>query len=464
MFLSRSENKLKSKISISKTNEEAVDLMCDFAMHNFNAMPIESKKWSKKAWELAEKIEDVDGLGRSKIIYAYQLWHEGDNDRAIKLSDENLAIVFSNGDYSSFSLAIMIKSMIAWSRGSTEKALKLIYNSISELDSKNQEIGYAWLYWVLAVFNFDLADLDESKKNYQKALEQIELFNKADLTAYSNIGLAAISRHNNDLDQALSYLKEAKTIAEKEKLNMQEARCFFEMGKIYEEQENYPEAENHLLKSYKMRSERNIRPAMVSSLLALCSIYLKQGIFDLPEKYLKHCLTICEEEKLPQKEAQCHLLLSDIYAANNKPEPALASYKRYHELSSDVAGQEASNKIKKLQTQFETEKSEKEAEIHRLKNVELKEANEEIQSKNQQLRETLDELAKTKISRKSILFSFGTLIVLVILTELLVDPFIEEIAYNNYISLSIKVGIALLLKPVESIYERVLIQRALKKR
>lgn len=86
-----------------------------------------------------------------------------------------------------------------------------------------------------------------------------------------------------------------------------------------------------------------------------------------------------------------------------------------------------------------------------------------VEERNIELKETLDELARVKISRKSIAFSVVTLIVLVAITEVFFDPWIDEHTYNNYISLSIKMAIALMLKPVESIYERLLISRTLNK-
>ncbi|MBD78953.1 MAG: hypothetical protein CL840_08550 [Crocinitomicaceae bacterium] len=95
--------------------------------------------------------------------------------------------------------------------------------------------------------------------------------------------------------------------------------------------------------------------------------------------------------------------------------------------------------------------------------TEISKQRDKVELINSELTATLDELARTKISRKSIIFSIGTIVFLVILTEAFFDPIIEKYAYNNYLSVGVKVGIALLLKPVESIYERILIKRALSK-
>lgn len=86
-----------------------------------------------------------------------------------------------------------------------------------------------------------------------------------------------------------------------------------------------------------------------------------------------------------------------------------------------------------------------------------------LENKNKQLQSALDELSKVKINRKSLFFSIATAIVLVILTEAFMDPIIDKYySLNVYISLAIKILIALLLKPMENIYERILLKRAVK--
>jgi len=61
---------------------------------------------------------------------------------------------------------------------------------------------------------------------------------------------------------------------------------------------------------------------------------------------------------------------------------------------------EAANNIKKIQTKYETEKSEKEAEIERLKNVELKKAYIIIEEKNKDI---LDSIRYAKRIQNSLL-------------------------------------------------------------
>lgn len=90
----------------------------------------------------------------------------------------------------------------------------------------------------------------------------------------------------------------------------------------------------------------------------------------------------------------------------------------------------------------------------------ISEQKQQIEDKNVQLKNTLDEVVRLKINHRSVIFSIVTVATLVLLTEIYFDPLIEEYAYNNYISLAAKITVALLFKPFEGLYEKILLKRS----
>ena len=66
-------------------------------------------------------------------------------------------------------------------------------------------------------------------------------------------------------------------------------------------------------------------------------------------------------------------------------EAAFNHLDKFHLIKSEVIGEEATNVLKELETKHATEKSEKEKEIHRLKNVELKKAHREISGQKEEI-------------------------------------------------------------------------------
>jgi hypothetical protein len=82
-------------------------------------------------------------------------------------------------------------------------------------------------------------------------------------------------------------------------------------------------------------------------------------------------------------------MLSEYFKKKKDAWKALEHVELYNKVKMELAGEEASNRIQHLQQKFATEKSEQEAEIHRLKNVELKELNAQIEEKNKSILDSI---------------------------------------------------------------------------
>jgi transcriptional regulator with GAF, ATPase, and Fis domain len=106
--------------------------------------------------------------------------------------------------------------------------------------------------------------------------------------------------------------------------------------------------------------------------------------------------------------------------------------------------------------QFEIieETNEKLKDLNENLEVKVKDRTRELAEKNTKLQSTLDELTKTKISRRAITFTMIIGVILFIAEELFLSPLIDNYFNNNlWISITTKGIIAILLKPIESIIE-----------
>jgi hypothetical protein len=90
----------------------------------------------------------------------------------------------------------------------------------------------------------------------------------------------------------------------------------------------------------------------------------------------------------------------------------------------------------------------------------LNNANEATAQKNIELQKTIDELTKTKISKRAVTYVLILAVFLFILSEVVIDPFIEKYANSFFLSLFSKGVIALGLKPLESFVEGLMLQKA----
>lgn len=101
---------------------------------------------------------------------------------------------------------------------------------------------------------------------------------------------------------------------------------------------------------------------------------------------------------------------------------------------------------------------------------EIKEINTQLNEQNLLLQNTIDELTKTRLSRRAATITIIAAMLLFILSEGLLEPFIEtqaqrsELApnYVSWISFGLKGFIALLLKPIEYVIDRYLQREAIR--
>jgi uncharacterized membrane protein len=105
------------------------------------------------------------------------------------------------------------------------------------------------------------------------------------------------------------------------------------------------------------------------------------------------------------------------------------------------------------------------------KNEELRAINDEIEQKNvllqntnQILQSTIDELTKARISRRAAMLVLVAAIVLFVISEAFIEPFVDAYFLQNWwlIGFVIKCSIALLLKPIDYFLEGYLLRLASK--
>lgn len=80
------------------------------------------------------------------------------------------------------------------------------------------------------------------------------------------------------------------------------------------------------------------------------------------------------------------------------------------------------------------------------------------------MQDTIDQLVKAKVGRKASSIVLLIAILLFVLSEGVLEPFVEERVGNEQIGFIFKLGIAVLLKPIDVLVERYMMRKALKQR
>jgi len=146
-------------------------------------------------------------------------------------------------------------------------------------------------------------------------------------------------------------------------------------------------------------------------------------------------------------------MLSKIYENKGDYNNSLKHYKAFHQMRDEVMHEDAEKKIKNLQLIFEAEQTRKE-------NVIIKAQKAEIEQKNFQLQKTIDELTRTKISRRAKAITLFVAMALIVIEDTIMHFAVNPYAHDDFlITLVANGAIVLLLKPIENIIEQFLLSR-----
>lgn len=308
-------------------------------------------------------------------------------------------------------------------------------------------LTYAYAQYQLGELHVAIHEIDEAIRYYEKALGVVMKYNSKS----RNTGTTAAFRVHDGLGICYMLLNEYEKSKEyfdkalqAEGLSAAEkARALCDLGKLKTKTDDLTSAEQVLRKSLELREQNKLEDAASTSMINLANVLTKLGRADEAVELLHKAEQITEKYKALGKQISMYKSLADAYEMLDQKEKALTYFKQYDRLNNEV-------------------RNSQEHKIFNLKNKQIEAQKQAVQEKNTALKTTLDELARVKTSRKSLFFSIVTAIALVILTEAFVDPVIDSYAYNTYISLGVKVIIALMLRPMENFYERILLRRAMK--
>ena len=283
-----------------------------------------------------------------------------------------------------------------------EMALHYFERAYASAGSATEGLPYLRYHMGLGSCYLNLKEFEKSKDHYNKALE------------VKDMPATVTSRIENDL------------------------------GIVYLETKQYDQAEKFLSSSLAVREANAMDDAACTCMTALAEVFLEQGRMDEAFRMLERCSSLVEKFDTKGKKLQVLKLLAQANRLTRNYEQAILYYEQYITLYAQL-------------------KREQERNIFKFKNKQIEKQRQIIADKHRELADTFDEIKRLKINRKAALFSWITIIVLVVISELFLDPLIEHYAYDNILSLCMKVGIALLFKPIDGLYENVLWKRAMRK-
>ena len=273
---------------------------------------------------------------------------------------------------------------------------------------------------------------------------------------YALHGLGKVNMQQNKCAAARAYFENALQLARERESSLQIVNSISELANFYLHENELDEAEKLNLQALAMRGENELTGGAITNCIRLGEIYIRQQKWDEALQVLNKGLSMAEEIKVKPKIYQLHLLLSQVYESTNELKKSLFHFKLFQQIQQQVEREDSARKLADAKLIFEAEQTQKE-------NVIIKKQKEEIQNKNIQLQETIDELTITKVSRKARAITLVIAVILFVAEDPILGFALNTFGKDNYLlSLAIKIVIIFSLGPINSGIQTYLLKKVIR--
>ena len=377
---------------------------------------------------IAAKISQVEKADELNKL-AFEL-RNNETQRAITLSQEAQKISSEINYSEGLATALNNEGFCYVQISNYELALEKCFEALKIFTEIQDEKGVALTHYNLTLIYQRLGNYTISLDHISKALSYHQKVNDKFEIARCFLQLGFLYSWMNDNETSEEVYKEGLEISREINNQAIEAACLMGLGMTYLQMKEYDKSGDDLMRSMRIRKQiGDMRgyAASMNAYLTLCfetkkydegenlakegvelattlgdkmgisrfmvdlgKIYLRQNRFEEAEKTLLNALRTAEDINLKMALPPANLFLSEIYQKKKDFEKALNYYQRFHESKEELYNTDAALKAKSVQLTGKIENAQKEAEINRLKNVELKKAHDEIAEKNKDITDSIN--------------------------------------------------------------------------
>lgn len=313
--------------------------------------------------EKAIKMADSMGYAAVKIYaktsYADALTVQGQYLKVLELNKEAYQLQLAIGD-TSIHITINNLGDAYMELNDYENAYKYFQESLKMSRNDHDTL-------MEAISMFNIGRVYKIQKNYPKALEYIysskllsDRVNDIEGIAYSFYELGQISRLEGELEDAVIFFEKSITVSDSLGVDELTAQSMVAIANIHETQNKYLKSLEFYYKALNINERVKNILGLSETYLGLGKLQIKMNSMESASSSLHRGLLIAINLKDKDLEASYYEALSIFYEKKGRLEQSLDFYKKFKLLMDSVFNQENNMQIALLQTQFDSEKKDKE--------------------------------------------------------------------------------------------------------
>ena len=351
--------------------------------------PAHSAKFAEQAIEIAKKdnVKTIKAVSKMHIAFARFLMSA--DFPILKNLIEASDVLEKINKLPELAISYNYIGNVYDSYGEFQKGLEFCHKALNlSRESELKEVEADTLHTMGIIYSRIGDNQNAIKHHLQSYVIRTELDNKpAIASSLNNIARSySLNDENNKAEEFYNKAIELRmAINDKGALPW----SFLGLASHYEKLKKYNEAIEFYNKSINLNKPESDKRCNLHCYLGLGRIFLNLNRYNEAFESLNETLTIARELNAKPILYETYHALANYYEKTGKLDEAYKNYKQYHSLKEEVLNTQLHNKLKNQQITFEVEKAQKEAEIYQLRNVELKQAFDKINTQNQQILDSI---------------------------------------------------------------------------
>jgi diguanylate cyclase (GGDEF)-like protein len=278
------------------------------------------------------------------------------------------------------------------SMGNTHTALSYLENALRTYESLGSFDQQMPLKMNMGVLLQDLGRHEEAISYFEGALQLLanspQSTRKLELD--SNLAMSLLELGNPEA--ARDLLLDVLNQANQQQLEQLEVRNLVNLGEVYAKLEAYPQALEVLGHALTLIESGIASEGKAYCLLNIATVQKNVSDWEAALDSLKQAQEVAEEQKIVPILVKIAFAQYEIYKQQDQPQLALSAFETYHRIYEQQRQHNAEQELRLFTLERDFEKTVAEAEISRLKTVELAELLHEVQLANQAKAKLLEEL------------------------------------------------------------------------
>jgi signal transduction histidine kinase/CheY-like chemotaxis protein len=298
-------------------------------------------------------------------------YYQGRYDEALALAETVLSLPTIEKVSLTRCRALEVAAICRVRLGKPADAFPLLLDALAIATQIGDPARETTLYNLFGILYVNLGDHAKGAAYFEQSLQ---IARKIDDLCSETRALGNLCMSYRDLGryaESLAAGQASVALARQYKLHLAEMWALTSLANTYSALGDFETAFDHFKQAATLADTIGNNFEQASNLLGMARAFYKGQKIDLARAYAELVLTLAQNSKQQGFQFEAHELLAAIEKGSGNYQQALAHYEAFHRIKERVFNKEADDLRKQLEVAYQTEATQREAEIYQLRYVEL---------------------------------------------------------------------------------------------